>query len=57
MRRPSDKAEWTRRLDALAAAGIDAATVAQARTLAPAAWVAWLAYDGEIDIAGVIPRP
>lgn len=54
---PSDKAEWTRRLDALAAAGIDAATIAQARTLAPAAWVAWLAYDGEIDIAGVIPRP
>jgi hypothetical protein len=54
---PSDNAEWTRRLDALAAAGIDTTTIAQARTLAPAAWVAWLAYDGEIDIAGVIPRP
>lgn len=54
---PSDKAEWSRRLDTLASAGIDATTIAQARTLAPAAWVAWLAYDGEIDIAGVIPRP
>lgn len=54
---PTDKAEWSRRLDALANAGIDASTIAQARTLAPAAWVAWLAYDGEIDIAGVIPRP
>lgn len=53
----TDKAEWSRRLDALASAGIDATTIAQARTLAPAAWVAWLAYDGEIDIAGVIPRP
>ncbi|MFK0402258.1 hypothetical protein ACIQTT_08020 [Microbacterium sp. NPDC090225] len=54
---PTDKAEWSRRLDALASAGIDATTIAQARTLAPAAWVAWLAYDGELDIAGVIPRP
>jgi len=54
---PADKAEWSHRLDALASAGIDAETIAQARTLAPAAWVAWLAYDGEIDIAGVIPRP
>lgn len=54
---PTDKAEWSRRLDTLASAGIDATTIAQARTLAPAAWVAWLAYDGEIDIAGVIPRP
>ncbi len=54
---PSDKAEWSRRLDTLASAGIDATTIAQARTLAPAAWVAWLAYDGEIDIGGVIPRP
>ncbi|MFJ4253637.1 hypothetical protein [Microbacterium sp. NPDC090003] len=53
----TDKAVWSRRLDALASAGIDATTIAQARTLAPAAWVAWLAYDGEIDIAGVIPRP
>lgn len=56
-RTPTDKAEWSRRLDALASAGIDDATIAQARTLRPAAWVAWLAYDGEIDIAGVIPRP
>lgn len=53
----TENTEWSRRLDALAAEGIDRAAIAQARTMAPAAWLAWLAYDGEADIAGVIPRP
>ncbi|KJL29500.1 hypothetical protein RS83_01517 [Microbacterium oxydans] len=49
-------AEWLRRLDALEG-GVDASSIAQARTLSPAAWLTWLAYDGEIDVAGVLPRP
>ncbi|WP_314475313.1 hypothetical protein [uncultured Microbacterium sp.] len=53
----STKADWLARLDQLAERGVDAGSVAQARTMTPAAWLTWLAYDGEIDIAGVIPRP
>ncbi|MFE6736620.1 hypothetical protein [Microbacterium sp. NPDC057650] len=49
-------AEWMTRLDVLAIRGIDAESVAQARTMTPAAWLAWLAYDGEIDMSGVVPR-
>lgn len=48
--------EWQDRLDALRARGIDAATVRQARTMTPASWLAWLAYDGEIGISGVLLR-
>lgn len=53
---PSMMALWLSRLDAAAERGVDPAAVAQARTLTPAAWLAWLAYDGERDIAGVVPR-
>lgn len=51
------KADWLARLDQLGERGVDATSVAQARTMTPAAWLTWLAYDGEIEIAGVIPRP
>ncbi|GGM39363.1 hypothetical protein [Microbacterium saperdae] len=51
------KTDWLARLDQLGERGVDADSVAQARTMTPAAWLTWLAYDGEIDIAGVIPRP
>lgn len=50
------KADWLTLLDQLGERGVGAASVAQARTMTPAAWLTWLAYDGEIDIAGVIPR-
>jgi uncharacterized membrane protein YeaQ/YmgE (transglycosylase-associated protein family) len=49
-------AEWMRRLEVLAKRGIDAESVAQARTMTPVAWLAWLAYDAEIDMSGVVPR-
>lgn len=51
------KTDWLARLDQLGERGVDADSVAQARTMTPAAWLTWLAYDGEIDVAGVIPRP
>lgn len=53
----STKSDWLARLDQLSDRGVDAASVAQARTMTPAAWLTWLAYDGEIDITGVVPRP
>ena len=47
---------WNIRLANLARRSIPSETVAQARTMTPAAWLAWLYYDGEIDVSGVMPR-
>lgn len=49
-------ADWRARLGVLEQRGVDARSVAQARTMTPSAWLAWLAYDGEISLAGVVPR-
>lgn len=48
--------QWQDRLDALQTRGVDAAAVRQARTMTPASWLVWLAYDGEIGISDVIRR-
>lgn len=48
--------DWSARLTALAGRSIPPETIAQARTMTPTAWLAWLCYDGEIDVSGVIPR-
>ncbi|MBO1741459.1 hypothetical protein [Leifsonia sp. TF02-11] len=48
--------DWRTRLDRLAASGASAETIAQAETLTPAAWLAWMGYDGEIEIRSVLPR-
>lgn len=48
--------DWQRRLDRLAEKGASSATIAQARTMTPSAWLAWLGYDGEIEIRSVLPR-
>jgi len=48
--------DWQRRLDRLAEKDTSSATIAQARTMTPAAWLAWLGYDGEIEIRSVLPR-
>ena len=50
------KASWVAKLDALGD-HVDPAATAQARTMTPAAWLAWMSYDGEIEILGVVPRP
>lgn len=48
--------EWSARLDVLDKRGIDADAVAQAREMTPIAWLAWMSYDGELEISGVVPR-
>lgn len=48
--------DWQRRLDRLAEKGAPPATISQARTMTPSAWLAWLGYDGEIEIRSVLPR-
>ncbi|WP_213456241.1 hypothetical protein [Rhizomonospora bruguierae] len=50
------RSEWARRLALLAERGTDPRTVAQAGTMTPAAWLAWVCYDGEIDVSGILPR-
>lgn len=44
-------------IDGLARRGIAPACLAQARAMTPAAWLAWMAYDGERDLRGIVPRP
>lgn len=50
-------AEWHEHLVVLDRRGVDTESIAQAKTMTPSAWLAWLAYDGEIDMTGVVPRP
>lgn len=47
--------DWTGRLDRLARQGVNADTVAQARTLTPVAWLAWTYYDGDLDTDDITP--
>lgn len=47
---------WKERLDLLRRRGWPEETIAQAASMTPAAWLAWLCYDGEIDIGPVVPR-
>jgi len=47
---------WLARLDTAERRGIAAAAVEQARTMSPSSWLAWLCYDGDIRISGVLPR-
>lgn len=53
---PAQQQDWQRRLDRLAEAGTSPETIAQAKALTPAAWLAWMGYDGEIEIRSVLPR-
>ncbi|GAB3618689.1 hypothetical protein GCM10027416_32460 [Okibacterium endophyticum] len=48
-------ADWLSRLDRLEARGVDARTIAQARTLTPTAWLTWVFYDGDIDVSEILP--
>ncbi|ATY12359.1 hypothetical protein CU254_19215 [Amycolatopsis sp. AA4] len=48
--------DWQKRLERLAEKGWPEATIAQAKAMTPAAWLAWLSYDGEIEIRSVLPR-
>lgn len=48
--------DWQRRLDRLAGTGASPEMIAQAKAMTPVAWLAWLGYDGEIDIRSVLPR-
>ncbi|WP_409464583.1 hypothetical protein [Amycolatopsis sp. GA6-003] len=48
--------DWQKRLERLADKGWPAATIAQAEAMTPAAWLAWLSYDGEIEVRSVLPR-
>ncbi|MFD0559044.1 hypothetical protein FB566_5002 [Stackebrandtia endophytica] len=48
--------EWTERLNRLAKSGVNAETIAQARTMSPVAWLVWTFYDGEIDVSDVLPK-
>lgn len=47
--------DWAERLDRLAGQGVNPDTLAQARTLAPSAWLAWTYYDGDLDTDGIMP--
>ena len=49
-------ADWRARLDVLERRGVDGASIAQARAMTTSAWLAWLAYDGEVGIADVVAR-
>lgn len=52
---PAVATAWTAGLDDLRER-VDPDALAQARAMTPAAWLAWMSYDGEIDISGVVPR-
>lgn len=55
----SDKeamADWKARLATLERRGLPAETISQASSMTPAAWMAWLCYDGEIDVSSVMSR-
>ncbi|WP_146008176.1 hypothetical protein [Microbacterium aurantiacum] len=47
---------WNASLTTLERRDLPSETIAQARAMTPAAWLAWICYDGEIDVSGVMPR-
>ncbi|XBB68609.1 hypothetical protein ABFU82_04645 [Nocardioides sp. WV_118_6] len=47
-------ATWERRLTRLEERGVPATTIAQARSLSPAAWLAWTFDDPRLDVSGVL---
>lgn len=48
--------DWNNRLAQLERQGISPSAIAQARQMEPAAWLAWVFYDGDSDVSEVLSR-
>lgn len=48
--------DWQSKLDRLGEREVSSVTVSQAKSMTAAAWLAWLGYDGEIEVRSVLPR-
>lgn len=47
-------ADWGRQLDRLEQRGVHQDTIAQARTMAPHAWLVWVFYDGDLAVTDLL---